>query len=198
MFYNRADSKIADNTAKGRNMQNPSTNKFFPYLFHGSPTKLNIGDKLICHTNYNSDSTEKVKACFATSSLAKAKYFGCVNCVRAQNAGNRSQMDNNKIYLTYVAENVKKKFYVYLVDANEFALDAKNEYMSDHEVPIRGIIEFDLMDTLNQDKIEIFQVPPVDKNIPVAEQIEQFKGFINSGQAHHIDVAELIKNQTND
>lgn len=164
------------------------------YLYHGSDRKLNIGDKLLCHTSYNKYSTEKVHACFATSSIAKAKYFGIINCIRPRILGARSCMDNNKLYITDVAPVIKPKFYVYMVDFDDFVLDAKNEYMSDHDVLVRDIVEFDLVDTLNRDGLEVYQVPHTDKSLPVSEQIEQLQNFIYSGQAYRLDIAELIKN----
>lgn len=165
------------------------------YLYHGSDRKLNVGDNLLCHERYNSATTKYVFGCFATSSLEKAQYFGIINCIRPRTHVSRSRFDNKKIYLEDILTNIKTKFYVYLVDSSDFELDAKNEYICHNEVPILGVKEFDLVDTLNTGGWEVYQIPQINKGVKISETISQIDNFIKSGQAKRVDIAKRIYEQ---
>lgn len=161
-----------------------------PYLYHGSVRKLNVGDKLLCHTQYNHNSSDTVSGVFATSDLDRAKYFGIINCVRANIPNTRSRKSKKKLYLEDIRPDIIKKFYIYSVEAKDFVLDDADEYICDHDVVICDVAEFDLITTLEQEGWEIYKIPHVDKKLSVSQQIEQMTEFIKSGQAYRVDLSE--------
>ena len=167
------------------------------YFYHGSCHKIGVGEMLHQGRQYNRNSTEWVSGVFATSSLEKAKYFGIVNCIAANVPYSRRAKRNKKIYMEDIAENVKPKFYIYLVGADGFVLDDNDEYICPGDVMVQNVIEFDLVETLESEGWEIYLTPHTDKNAPVQQRIEQMSNYITSNQAKRINVAERISVENN-
>ena len=163
------------------------------YLYHGSIHKLNVGDKLLCHKQYNHNSTDVISVVFATSSLDKAKYFGIVNCLAAKIPGSRRVKGGKRIYMEDIEPNIQPKFYVYSVAPNDFVVDATDEYVCQHDVEIIEVAEFDLVETLDKDGWQIYKTPHTDKKAKAAERIKQMHEFIDSDQVERVNVSELIR-----
>jgi len=162
-------------------------------LYHGSIHKLNFGDKLLCHKQYNHNSTDVMSVVFATSSLDKAKYFGIVNCLAAKIPGSRRVKMGKRIYMEDIEANIQPKFYVYSVAPDGFVFDATDEYVCQNDVEIIKVAEFDLVETLDKEGWQIYKTPHTDNKAKTAERIKQMHEFIDSGQVERVDVASLIK-----
>lgn len=162
------------------------------YLYHGSVNKLNVGDKLLCNRQYNHNSTDVVSGVFATSDLDRAKYFGIINCIRANIPNTRSRKSRKVLYLEDIRPDIIKKFYIYSVKPTDFILDAEDEYICEHDVVICKVDEFDLVNVLEQEGWKIYKIPQLDKKQPVSKQIEQMTEFIESGKAIQLDISKMV------
>lgn len=163
------------------------------YLYHGSCHKLKVGDKLRCNKQFNHRLTDTLSGVFATSLLKKAKYFGIRRCITPQNSNSFNVLDEKNIFVEDVATNIIPHFYVYLVKPDGFVLDDECEYISKPDVEICKVMEFDLVETLEQEGFSIYKVPHTDVKASDQKRIQQINDFVKNGQFVRLDIASMTR-----
>ncbi|MCL2338657.1 MAG: hypothetical protein FWC51_01730 [Proteobacteria bacterium] len=125
-------------------------------IFHGSSTPLQAGDFLRPNETFDSDMKRKMTAIFATPDFDYAKSFAITSAIRP----NGITWIMNKKFISQKITNPPRagmKLFVFELDGDGFALDARREYFYPGEKEIIAVHEFDLMDEIKNNGIEFFE-----------------------------------------
>jgi hypothetical protein len=159
-------------------------------IYHGTDKLFKIGDVLKADP-MNSSLRFGV---FATNSLLRAQSMA----LRAALKKNDNYVvffhfRKNKFFMENIRKNISRYMYIYILDETDFVKESETDFVSCRDVKIKDIIEYDIIDFIKQENMEIFVLDDeFDHSLLWEEKHKAFDNYIDQGKYKKLDLKQFV------